>query len=441
MTALYKLHDHQVKAVDHLHTNGSAGLFLPMGAGKTLSVLAALRPEHLPVLVVAPKQVAEHVWPKETARWRPDLTVGAAIGSPDKRAAGLAAKADITIVSRDNLQSVVSSRQKAKFRTIVLDESQSFKTKRSTRWKLARKLSQRVENVWALTGTPAGNGLLDLWAQVYLLDNGARLGETLTAYRNRYFYPFHTLPNGVVAKWELKPGAEDAIHRKLADICLYIPLTGLDLPDLIYNRVPVGLPPNVQRLYDELKVESTADLELIGEVGAVTAVSAGVLSAKLAQVTAGQVYGDDGETVTELHSAKLDALEDIVEQSEGGVLVFYRFKHEVKRILQRLPQATMVTARGAIDAWNEGRIPVMLAHPASAGHGLNLQYGGSTIVWTSVSFNLEEWQQANARLHRQGQKNRVMVHTLTVPGSIDEHILDVLEGKKTVQQALLDALR
>jgi SNF2 family DNA or RNA helicase len=409
-----------------------------MGAGKTLSVLAALRPEHLPVLVVAPKQVAEHVWPAETARWRPDLSIAAAIGTPAKREAAIRQQADITVVSRDNLQSIVSTRGKAKYKTVVLDELQSFKNKRAVRWKLARKLSRHVQYVWGLTGTPAGNGLLDIWAQIFLLDSGERLYPTLGDYRDRYFWSRGRLPNGVPIGWELKPGAEDAIHRKLSDLCLHIPLTKLDLPEIVYNRVPTELPAKIRALYDELKIEMTVNLDLMG--GDVTADSAGVLSAKLAQVTAGSIYDDDRHVV-HLHEAKLDQLAEIIEQTEGGLLVFYRFRHEAERILKRFKQATSVKAQGAIDAWNRREIPVMVAHPASAGHGLNLQYGGSTCVWTSVSFSLEEWQQGNARLHRQGQENRVMIHTLTTPDTIDEHVLDVLEGKKTVQQALLDALR
>jgi SNF2 family DNA or RNA helicase len=434
----YKLHEHQEKAVAYLHEHPRAGLLLPMAAGKTLSVLAALGPEHLPVLVVAPKQVAEHVWPQETARWRPDLTLAAAIGTPAKRAEAIKAKADITVVSRDNLQSIVSTRGKAKYKTVVLDELQSFKSKGSTRWKLARKLSRHVQYCWGLTGTPAGNGLLDIWAQIFLLDSGERLYDTLDGYRERYFYSKGRLPNGVPIGWKLKPGAEDAIHRKLSDLCLHIPLTKLDLPEITYNRVPTELPASARALYEELKTEMTVDLDLMG--GEVTADSAGVLSAKLAQVTAGSIYDDDRHTV-HLHNAKLDQLAEIIEQTEGGVLVFYRFRHEAERILKRFKQATSVKATGAIDAWNRGEIPVMLAHPASAGHGLNLQHGGSVCVWTSVSFSLDDWQQGNARLRRPGQKNPVVIHTLTTPDTIDEHVLAVLEGKKTVQQALLDALR
>lgn len=442
MTHLYTLHEHQVKAVNHLHEHPRAGLFLPMGAGKTLSVLAATTSEHLPMLVIAPKQVAEHVWPQEAAKWRPDLSVALAAGSPAKRAMVVASGADITVISRDNFGQLLNSRGKPvrDYRTIVLDESQSFKTRSSARWKAARKLTRDAEHVWALTGTPAGNGLLDLWAQLYLIDNGERLFPQITKYRSRYFYPEKTLPNGVVAQWGIKPGAEEAIYRKLSDVCLHIPLDNLDLPGITYNTVPVDLPPAARRVYDDLKAEGVANLELLGgEVYA--APTAAILSNRLTQVTAGIFYDQmDPNVWTDLHDEKLRALVDIVEQTDGGVLVFYRYRAELRRILGALPQARKVTDKGAIDDWNARRLPVMVAHPASAGHGLNLQYGGNTCVWTSLPWSMEEWEQANARLHRQGQDNHVMVHMLTVPGSIDEHIFAVLQGKVSVQQALLDAL-
>jgi hypothetical protein len=438
VTHLYTLHDHQVKAVEHLHKNPRAGLFLPVGAGKTLSVLAATTPEHLPMLVVAPKQVAEHVWPAETARWRPDLTIALAAGTPAKRAAAFAREADITVVSRDNLADAL--KYPKRFATIVLDESQSFKSRSSARWKAARKLTKDAAHVWVLTGTPAGNGLLDLWAQVYLIDNGERLYPQITRFRQRYFYPEKVLPNGVVAKWGIKPGAEEAIYKVLGDVCLHIPLDGLDLPEITYNTVPVGLPPPVQRMYDTLKKDGVVSLELLGG-DVYAAPTAATLSNRLTQVTAGIFYSENGDGSYEgLHVEKLRALSEIVETTEGGVLVFYRYRAEMERILQLLPQARKVTDKGAIDAWNARELPVMVAHPASAGHGLNLQFGGSVIAWCSLPWSLEEWIQANGRLHRQGQENRVMVHMLTVPDSIDGNIFDVLQGKRTVQQALLDAL-
>lgn len=449
----YTLHEHQEQAVEHLARNPRAGLFLPVGAGKTLSVLHSLTPDHLPALVVAPKQVAEHVWAQEVMKWRPELSVALAIGNPVKRAAAIMAGADITVISRDNIGTLLNSRGKPThhYRTIVLDESQSFKTKSSVRWKTARKLTQNAEHVWALTGTPAGNGLMDLWAQVYLIDNGKRLHPTLTAFRQRYFYPEKVLPNGVVAKYGLKPGAEQAIYKAIADVCLHIPLIGLDLPDKVVNTVPVSLPPASRKLYEQLKDDMVADLDLLGGADKMTVPSAGVLSSKLSQVTAGAIFGEttydaDTDTVSQgelvdLHTVKLEELGELVEQTEGGVLVFYRFKFEARRILDTYLQSTMITARGAVDAWNRQEIPLLVAHPASAGAGLNLQSGGSTIVWTSLSWSAEEWIQANGRLHRQGQQaSRVMVHVLTVPDTVDEKILAALEGKCSVQQALLDAL-
>lgn len=437
----YKLHEHQERAVKHLHANPRAGLLLPMGAGKSLSVLAALTPAHLPALVVAPKQVAEHVWSAEPEKWRPDLSVGHAVGTPAVRTAAIRGQADITVISRDNLQGLISERGKAKFRTIILDESQSFKARSSTRWKLARRLTKTAEHVWAMTGTPAGNGLMDLWAQAYLIDNGQRLGDTLGGFRQRYFRPKIVLPNGVVAKWELKKGAEDSIYEKLGDAWLHIPLIGLDLPDLVINEVPVSLPEASVRVYEQLKNDMVADLDMLGGPSAFMVSTSAILSSKLSQITAGFVYGEQpGDPLIELNNAKLDQLGEIIEQTEGGVLVFYRFTHEAKRILAKFPQATMVTAKGAVAEWNEGKIPVMVAHPASAGHGLNLQYGGNTIVWTSLSWSAEEWLQGNARLHRQGQTNRVMVHVLGVPGSIDDNVMSVVTGKVSVQDALLAAL-
>lgn len=449
----YTLHEHQVRAVEHLARNDRAGLFLPVGAGKTLSVLHSLTPDHLPALVVAPKQVAEHVWSQEVMKWRPELSVALAIGNPVKRASAIMAGCDITVISRDNIGGLLNSRGKPThtYRTIVLDESQSFKTKSSVRWKTARKLTQNADHVWALTGTPAGNGLMDLWAQVYLIDNGKSLGTTLTGFRQRYFYPEKVLPNGVVAKWGLKPGAEDAIYKAIAGVCLHIPLEGLDLPELVINPVLVSIPPESRKLYEQLKDDMVADLDLLGGAEKMTVPSAGVLSSKLSQVTAGAIFGEttyDEETDTvnqgelvELHTAKLEELGELVEQTEGGVLVFYRFKYEARRILERYPQATMITARGAVDAWNRREIPILVAHPASAGAGLNLQHGGSTIVWTSLSWSAGEWIQSNGRLPRPGQEaSRVMVHVLTVPDTVDEKILAALEGKCSVQQALLDAL-
>lgn len=447
MSHLYTLHEHQVRAVEHLHKNPRAGLLLTMGAGKSLSVLAALTPDHLPALVVAPKRVAEHVWSSEPVKWRPDLSLALALGSPERRLAAIQAGSDITVVSRDNLPGLagLGLRQRPKYKTVILDESQSFKTMGTARWRAARKLTRTADYVWAMTGTPAGNGLMDLWGQVYLIDSGKRLGETFGGFQQRYFYPKTVLPNGVVARWELKDGAEDSIYAKIADICLHIPTVDLDLPELVINEVAITMPGPARRMYEELKKERVLDLDMLGGADMMTAESAGVLSSKLSQITAGALYGEtqpDGSQgeLHPLHTAKLDELDEIVQQSAGGVLVFYRFRFEQDMILKRFPDAVKISTKGAIDAWNRGEIPVLVAHPASAGHGLNLQYGGNTAVWTSVSWSSEEWLQGNARLHRQGQKNVVISHVLGVPKTIDDQVLKVVRGKVTVQEALLEAL-
>jgi SNF2 family DNA or RNA helicase len=436
----YTLHDHQIKAVEHLAANPRAGLFLPVGAGKTLSVLHSLTSEHLPALVIAPKRVAEHVWAQEVAKWRPELSVARAIGTPRQRQAAIAQLADVTVMTRDNLGDTDSAAFRQRYRTVILDESQSFKNRQSARWRLARKLTKNAAYVWALTGTPAGNGLLDLWAQVYLIDNGERLYPQITRYRQRYFYPEKVLPNGVVAKYAIKPGAEEAIYSAISDVCLHIPLDGLDLPDLVVNEVPVSLPPDAQRMYEQMKDDAVIDLSLLGSEY-LAAPSAAAISNKLVQITSGYVYNDgaSGGYVT-LHENKLEALCEIIEQTDSNVLVFYKYKSEAEQILRAIPQATSINATGAVERWNAGQIPVLLAHPASAGAGLNLQHGGSCVVWTSLTWSAEEWTQANGRLHRQGQTDTVMCHVLTVPDSIDTHIRKVVDGKLDVQQALLDAL-
>lgn len=445
----WTLHEHQERAVKFLQDHPRAGLYLPVGAGKTLSVLASLTPDHLPALVVAPKTVARHVWSAEPAKWRPDLSVASAIGTPAKREKAVQQGADLTVITCDNLSTIVGmpTRTRPKYRSVVLDESQMFKTKNSARWRAVRKITREAHYVWELTGTPAGNGLLDLWAQVYLLDDGHRLGTSLSAYRQRYFYPEVVLrPSGIVAKWGLKPGAEDAIYAKLADLCLHIPLIGLDLPGLVINPIVVDLPPSVMTIYEELKSEKVADLGMIGDPEIMTVPSAGVLSSKLSQITAGAIYGEadkdtgkQGELI-ELHTAKLDQLAEIVHQTVGGILVFYRFRSELEAILARFPQAVHIKRSDAVAAWNRGEISILVAHPASAGHGLNLQYGGNTIVWTSLSWAAEHWIQGNGRLDRQGQKNVVISHVLGVPGTIDDQVFQVVQGKITAQQALLDAL-
>lgn len=433
-----RLHDYQRRAVDHLRAHDRAALLLDMGLGKTAITLSALEPRHLPALVVGPKRVVEHVWQAERDLWRPDLGLAVASGTPAARKAALASGSDVVAIGRDNLADAAGG----PWRTVVLDELGGFKTRATKRWKAARGLTTRADHVWGLTGTPTPNGLTDLWAQIFLLDNGKRLSTTVTGFRNRWFRPGRRLPSGVICEWLPLPGADAEIHEALSDIAISMQAEDyLDLPPVTHNTVAVDLPPRARRVYDDLRADLVADLSVLGE-NVVTASNAAVLSTKLSQCTAGAIYRDAPEhhVWDTLHTAKIDALQEIVEGTGSPVLVFHRFRHERELILERLPQARMIDAPGALDAWSRGDLGVMVAHPASAGHGLNLQTG-HTIVWTSLDWSLELWQQANARLHRQGQRHPVTVHRIEVPGTVDEAIHQRLTSKTTIQDALLHHLR
>lgn len=432
-----RLHAYQELARDFLRNTPRAGLFLDMGMGKTFTVLAALEPRHLPCLVVAPKRVCESVWPAEHEKVRPDLSLALAAGTAAQRAAGLAAGADITVISRDNLKEAAPG-----YRTFVLDELSSFKNKTSQRWKAANRISKAADHVWGLTGTPIPNGLLDLFAQMVLIDRGERLGTTLGGYRNRYFWAADMMPSGVVTRWELRDGAEARIQQKVEDVCLYMSaLDHLDLPPVTYNHVTVRLPSEAKRQYKEMSDTLVLDLELIGEE-IYSAANAAVLSNKLTQLTSGFIYSDaqDG-TWTPLHTTKLDALQEIVDGTGDNILVFYNYIPEREMLRKAFPQARLLDDPGALKAWMRGEVPMLLAHPASAGHGLNLQSGGHTLVWTSLTWDAELYLQANGRLARQGQKHPVVIHHLEAEGTVDKIIADRLKHKIFNQDALLDHLR
>lgn len=398
-------------------------------------MLSALTPERLPALVVAPKRVAEHVWPREQQLWRPDLSLALAAGSPLQRRQALKSGADITVIGRD----VLADAGVSGYKTVVLDELSSFKTRSTARWKAARKLTLTTPHVWGLTGTPAPNGLLDLWAQCFLLDGGQRLGRTLGGYRERFFRPTDRLPNGVVIGWELRPGAEDKIHALLEDICLSMRAADLlDLPPLTVNPVEVSLPAAARKTYESLKRDLVAEIDALDVP--VYASSSGVLTNKLSQLSAGFLYDED-KVAHWQHTEKLDALEEVLAGADGPVLCFHRYKAEAQAILRRFPDCRTIDSPGALGAWDKGKIPLLLAHPMSAGHGLNLQAGGHTIVWTSLDWSLELWQQANGRLARQGQRSPVIVHVLEAAGTVDGVILRRLEDKASVQDALMSHLR
>ena len=429
-----KLHPYQELARDFLRQHTEAGLFLDMGYGKTAITLAALEPRHLPALVVAPKRVAEHVWPAERELWRPDLSLALAAGDPSKRIDALREHADVTVIGRDNLKEA-----QPVYRTVVFDELSGYKDRNTNRWKAGRRLAMRAEHVWGLTGTPSPNGLLDLWAQLYLLDGGQRLDTSLVRYRERYFFPGRRIQNGTVVEWLLKPLADQAIHRKIDDICLSI-VDEIELPPITYNRIQVSIPASVRSAYREFQRELLVNLEMLG--GDVhTAANAAVLTGKLSQLTAGFLYSDEGTHQHDwLHNAKLDALTEVRDGTGDNLLVFYRFQAELAALRKRFPEAWHLDDAGAIQAWNRGEVPMLLTHPQSAAHGLNLQHGGHTIVWHSLDWSLEIWQQANARLFRQGQKHPVVVHIIEVERSIDAVIDKRLQGKKFTQDALIEHL-
>lgn len=403
---------------------------------KTAITLAAIEPRHLPALVVAPKRVAEHVWPVERDLWRPDLSLALAAGDPERRRTALASGADVTIVSRDNLKDAAP-----RYRSIILDELSSFKARSSGRWKTGRKLTARAEHIWGLTGTPAPNGYLDLWAQIFLLDKGERLGTSSIGYRNRYFMSYGQLPNGTPIDWRPREEAEARIREKIEDICLYMELADYfpELPVSV-NPIKVPLPSNVRTMYKAMKKDMVLDVDLLGEI--FSASNAAVLSNKLSQICAGFIFSDEKDgTYTELHDEKLKALREVRDGTGDNLLVAYNYIPEAKRIRAAFPEARMLDEPGVIPAWMRGEVPMMLAHPASAGHGLNLQHGGHTAVWTSLTWDAELYLQFNGRLARQGQKHPVIIHQLVCENTVDEVIAQRLENKIFTQSELLDHLR
>ena len=405
-------------------------------------------------LVIAPKRVAEDTWSREQAKWEhlKHLKVVKVMGTKDKRLAALKEQADIYIINRENVEWLVETLgTRWRFDAVVIDELSSFKSAKSKRWKALRKVIFGSRYVYGLTGTPASNGYLDLWPEMYLLDHGERLGKTLGAYRSTYFNP-GAHKGHVVFEWRLKPGARERIDARLSDICLSMSKEDwLDLPERTYNTIPVQLDSKARKLYDQFKRDKLLPLVHEHEKLAVaqgmdydTAVvgdMAAQVSGKLLQMANGAVYDDDGE-VFHIHDAKLDMLAEIADTSAGQpILVFYNYKHDLKRLQERFPDAVKMGGEDVISAWNRGEIPMLLCQPASAGHGLNLQDGGHIIVWFGLTWSLELYQQANDRLHRMGQRNAVIVHHLVAEGTIDEKVMAALTAKDATQKGLLDALK
>ena len=395
------------------------------------------------VLVVAPVRVAEDTWSRESSKWDHlrGLRISKVLGTPKQRIAALEKDADVYVISRDCIQWLVGYYQQKRngwpFDMLVVDELSGFKNPQAKRFKALRKTLPFTKRVVGLTGTPSPNGLMDLWAQIFILDHGERLGRTIGSYREKYFRA--GLRNGyVVFKWEPVRGAQKAIEEKLRDLCLSMSADDyLQLPERIDRTVTVTLSDAERRQYSQMERDSL--IELGGANDAVVALNAAAVMNKLLQISNGRVYTEGGG-VLKVHDRKLEALEEIIDVSTSPVLVFYSFRHDLDAIRSRIPTARTLEKAKDIEDWNAGEVPVMLVHPASAGYGLNLQAGGHTIVWYGLTWSLELYQQANARLHRQGQDHAVIIHHLVAEGTVDEQVMKALERKDTSQAALLAAL-
>ena len=439
-------HNYQAYAIDYIETHPVAAVLLDMGLGKTVTSLTAIADllfdsfEAHRVLVVAPLRVARDTWPAEISKWEhlKNLTYAVAVGTVKERKAALAANADITIINRENLGWLIdSSGFDFNYDMVIIDELSSFKNHTSKRFQSLMKVRPKVKRIIGLTGTPSSNGLMDLWAEFKLLDFGERLGRFITHYRNNYFIPDKR--NGeIIYSYKPMPYAEDAIYRKISDITISMKSTDhLQMPELITSQYEVQLSEDEETRYEELKADFILELPECE----VTAANAASLTGKLSQLANGAIYDDEGNIV-EFHDRKLDALEDIIESANGKpLLVAYWFKHDLQRIKKRFDVREINTSKDIID-WNNGNIPVAIIHPASAGHGLNLQAGGSTLVWFGLTWSLELYQQTNARLWRQGQTSgTVIIEHIITKGTIDERILKALSLKEVTQNALIDAVK
>ena len=440
----YKPHNYQQFATDFILNQSICCLMLDMGLGKTVITLTALWQLALDsfdvsrVLVIAPKRVAEDTWPKELAKWEhlTGLTSSLVLGSAAERKAALQKKAFLYIINRENVAWLVKNHY-WDFDMVVIDELSSFKSNKAERFKAMKKVRPMVTRIVGLTGTPAPNTLLDLWPQMYLMDMGQRLGRFIGGFRDRFFLP-DKRNREIIYSYKPREGAEDAIYALISDICISMKAADyLDMPERIDNRIEVSMSPKERKLYDDFQkdmVLSIGDEEL-------DAANAAALSNKLLQMANGAVYGED-KTVIPIHDRKLDALEDFVEAANGKpLLVAYWYKHDLQRIKARFKNVRCIDTAKDIDDWNAGQIPLALIHPASAGHGLNLQDGGCTIVWFGLTWSLELYQQLNARLWRQGQKHTVVIHHIITKGTHDEDVMRALENKDTRQSALIEAVR
>ena len=448
----FRPYEYQQTAIKWIINNPRCGLFLDMGLGKTVSTLTAIQQlmddcEVSRTLVVAPKKVAETTWTTEAQKWDhlKSLKVAKVMGTEKQRKLALAEKADVYVIGRDSFVWLVGIfGGMLPFDVLVIDELTSFKSSKSNRFKAMRMATPTAKRVIGLTGTPAPNGLIDLWAQMYCIDMGERLGKSVTKYRETYFETHKW--NNIIVRCNVKKGYDEVIRKKIADICLSMQAKDyLQLPDLINHTIKVQLSSTTMQAYTKFEREKVLQFqdEHQGETANVLAQSAAGLRNKLSQFANGAIYDED-RNVHNVHDEKLDRLAEIIEAANGSsVLVFYQYKHDAARIAEKFNKAYRVkvyTDEKQLIEWNAGQVDILLAHPASTAFGLNMQDGGHYIVWFGTGWNLELYQQANARLHRQGQQYPVQVYNLVCSGTVDERAEAALENKKGVQQGLLDSL-
>lgn len=440
----YNPHNYQQFATDFILEHPISCLMLDMGLGKTVITLTALWQLALDsfdvsrILVIAPKRVAEDTWPKELSKWEhlSGLDATLVMGTQAEREAALHQQTFLYIINRENVSWLVANHP-WDFDMVVIDELSSFKSNQAQRFKAMKKVRPLISRIVGLTGTPAPNSLLDLWPEMYLMDMGQRLGRFIGGFRDRFFTP-DKRNREIIYSYKPREGAEEAIYGLISDICISMKAVDyLDMPELIMNRVEVSMDSRERKIYDDFQRDMVVSLQ--GEE--LDAVNAAALSGKLTQMANGAVYGENRK-VLHIHDRKLDALEDLMEAANGKpLLVAYWYEHDLQRIKARFKNARCIDTTQDIDDWNAGKIPLALIHPASAGHGLNLQEGGCTIVWFGLTWSLELNQQLNARLWRQGQKHTVVIHHIVTKGTHDEDVLRALDNKDTRQSALIDAVR
>lgn len=441
----YKPHSYQEYAIKYIEVHPISALLIDMGLGKTSITLTAIRNllfdsfEVCKVLVIAPLRVAKNTWTDEIKKWEhlSTLTYSLIVGNENERLSALNEQTDIYIINRENVDWLVNkSGYKFDFDMVVIDELSSFKNHQSKRFKSLMKVRPLVKRIVGLTGTPSSNGLMDLFAEFKILDMGKRLGYFIGQYRNTYFKP-DKMNGPIVYSYKPLPNAENAIYKKISDITVSMKANEyLKMPELVTSNYVVELSGSEKNQYDRMK--KSLVLEITD--GEITASNSASLSNKLCQLSNGAIY-DDEQNIVEIHVRKLDALEDIIESMNGKpLLVAYWYRHDLERIKKRFSIREIKTSEDISD-WNKGKIPVALIHPASAGHGLNLQNGGSTLVWFGLTWSLELYQQTNARLYRQGQKNTVVIQHIITKGTIDEQILKALQKKNKTQADLIDAVR